>query len=179
MVTLATLEPLMKKFFNSRAEALYISLCRILGVLETDHVLGYLVMMMAQILQYGLTSIFYFATYLAKKIYHNLIRIAKGELDKPFYWYSIFIYTCLYKSSVVIGQEMKLIKESKGVEMPIQLWNADITSKALGASYVHFDKKFASKLRGLVVQDNPKIPPLLLQLIRLKEYPIGLLVSNN
>ena len=67
MVTLATLEPLMKKFFNIRAQALYISLCRILGVLETDHVLGYLVMMMAQILQYGLISIFNFATYLLRK----------------------------------------------------------------------------------------------------------------
>ena len=85
MVTSATPEPLMKKFFNSRAQALYISLCRILGVVETDHVLGYLVMTMAQILQYGLTFIFYFATYLAKKIHHDLIRIAKGELDKPFY----------------------------------------------------------------------------------------------
>ena len=63
--------------------------------------------------------------------------------------------------------------------MPIQLWNADITSEALGASYVHFDKFFASKLRGLLVQDNPRIPPLLIQLIRPKEYPIGLLVSHN
>ena len=87
LVTLAIPKPLMKKFFNSRAQALYISLCRILGVLETDHVPGYLVMMMAQILQYGLTSIFYFTTYLGEQIYPNLIRIAKGELDKCFYWY--------------------------------------------------------------------------------------------
>ena len=50
LVTSATPEPLMKKFFNPKAQALYISLCRILGVLETNHVLGYLIMMMAQIL---------------------------------------------------------------------------------------------------------------------------------
>ena len=85
MVTSATLEPLMNKFFNSRAHALYISLCRILGVLETGHVLGYIVVMMAQILQYRMTSIFDFATYLAEQIHHVLIRIAKGELDKHFY----------------------------------------------------------------------------------------------
>ena len=151
LVTSATLEPLKKKFFNPRAQALYISLCKILGVVETDHVPGYLVMMMAQILQYGLTSIFYFATYLAEQIHHGLIRIAKGELDKPFYWYSILMYICLYKGSAVLGRDMKLVKESYEVVMPIQLWNADITSEALGASYVHFDKFFASKLRGLLV----------------------------
>ena len=85
LVTSATRKPLMKKFFNSKAQALYISLCKILGVVDTDHVPGYLVMMMAQILQYGLTFIFYFSTYLAKQIHQGLIRIAKGELDKPFY----------------------------------------------------------------------------------------------
>ena len=76
-------------------------------------------MMMAQILQYGLTSIFDFATYLAKQIHHDLIRIAKGELDKPFYCYSILMYICLYKGLAIIGREMKLIKELEGVEMPI------------------------------------------------------------
>ena len=43
LVTSATPEPLMKKFFNVRAQALFFSLCRILGVLETDHVPRYLV----------------------------------------------------------------------------------------------------------------------------------------
>ena len=141
--------------------------------------LGYLVMMMAQILQYGLTFIFDFSTYLTEQIHHCLIRIAKGELDKPFYWYSILMYICLYKGSVVLGRDMKLVKESDGVAMLIQLWNADITSEASGASYVHFDKFFASKLRGLLVQNNLRIPLLLLQLIRPKEYPTGLLVSHN
>ena len=69
--------------------------------------------------QYGLTFIFDFATYLAEQIHHGLVRIAKGELDKPFCWYSILMYICLYKGSTVIGREMKLIKELEGVEMPI------------------------------------------------------------
>ena len=88
-----------------------------LGVLETNYVPGYLVIMMAQILQYRMTSIFYFATYLAKQIHHGLIRIAKGELDKPFYWYSILMYICLYKGLAIIGRDMKLIKESEGCGM--------------------------------------------------------------
>ena len=83
-------------------------------------------------------------------------------MDKPFYWYSIFKYICLYMGSVVPGRDMKLMKESKGVKMPVQLWNVDVTFKVSGASYVHFDKFFASKLRALLVQDFPRIATLLL-----------------
>ena len=50
LVTSATPKPLMKKYFNPRAQALYLSLCRVLGVVEIDHVPRYLVYMMAQIL---------------------------------------------------------------------------------------------------------------------------------
>ena len=80
MVTSTTPKPLMKKIFNPRAQALYLSLCRILGVLEIDHVPRFLVIMMEQIFQYEMTSIFYFGTYLAEQIHYGLIRIAKGEL---------------------------------------------------------------------------------------------------
>ena len=162
MVTSTTPEPLTKKFFNPRAQALYFSLYRVLGVVETNHVFGYLVFMMAQILQYGMTSIFDFAMYLAKQIHYDLIRIAKGEMDKPFYWYSILMYIHLYKGSLAIGRDMNLMRESKGAKMPIQLWNTDITFEASGASYVHFDMFFASRLRGLLVQDFSMIPTLLL-----------------
>ena len=64
---------------------LYFSLCRVLGVVEIDHLPRCFVFMMAQILQYGMTSIFYFSTYLAEKIHIGLIRIAKGEIDRPIY----------------------------------------------------------------------------------------------
>ena len=82
-------------------------------------------------------------------------------MDKPFYWYSILMYICLYKGSTLIGKDMKLIKESEWVKMLVQLWNADVTFEASGASYVCFDKFFASKLRALIVQDCPRIPTLL------------------
>ena len=74
---------------------------------------------------------------------------------------------------------MKLIKESKVAKMLVQLWNVDITSEASGASYVYFDKVFASLLMELLVQVFPRVPTLLLQLIRPKEYHFGLLVSYN
>ena len=109
----------------------------------------------------------------------GLIRIAKGELDKPFYWYSILVYICLYKGSTVIGRDMKLMKESKGVKMLMQLWNIDVTFEASGESYVRFDKFLTVKLRALLVQDCPQIPTILLQFLRPKEYPLGLKVSHN
>ena len=104
----------MKKYFNPRAQALYLSLCMVLGIEETNHVHGYLIFMMAQIFQYEMTSIFYFATYLADQINNGLVNIAKGEMDMPFYWYSIFMCICLSKGSTFIGKDMKLIMESKG-----------------------------------------------------------------
>ena len=50
LVTSTTPKTLMRKYFNASAQALYLSLCRFLGVVEIDHVPGYLVYMMAQIL---------------------------------------------------------------------------------------------------------------------------------
>ena len=49
LVKSSNLELLMKKFFNPGAQALYFSLCRVLGIEETKHVPGCLVFMMAQI----------------------------------------------------------------------------------------------------------------------------------
>ena len=141
----------MKKLFNPRAQDLYFSIWWILCVMEPNRVPRYLVIMMAQIFQYGMTSIFDFSTYLAEQIHYGLIRIAKGELDKPFYWYSILMYICLYKGSTMIGRDMKLMKELEEVKMPVKLWNVDVTFEVSGASYVHFDKFCAAKLRALLV----------------------------
>ena len=79
----------------------------------------------------------------------------------------------------VIGRDIKLMKVLEGVNMPMQLWNVDVTFEASRASYVHFDNFFASKLRALLVQDYPRIHTLLLQLLRPKEYPTRLIVSHN
>lgn len=97
LVTSATPKPLMRKRFNLRAQALHSSLCQVLDVDEMEKIPGYMILMMAQILQYGLTSIFDFATYLSKEIQKAFICIAQGEFDKPFGWYSFFMHICLFK----------------------------------------------------------------------------------
>ena len=58
------------------------------------------------------------------------------------------------------------------------MWNADVTFEASWDNYVGFDKFFSSKLRALLVQDCPRIP-ILLQLLRPKEYPTRLIVRHN
>ena len=85
-----------------------------------------------------MTSIFYFFTFLTKQIHNDLIRIAKGEMDKTFCWYSILMYIFLYKGSALIRNDMKLVKESEGEKMLVQLWNAHITYEASSASFIHF-----------------------------------------
>ena len=62
LVTSSTPKPLMKIFFNPRAQALYFSLYRVLGVEEIEHVPRCLVFMMAQIFQCWMTSIFYYVS---------------------------------------------------------------------------------------------------------------------
>ena len=69
-----------------------------------------------------MTSIFDFVTFLAQDIHNGLIRIAKGVMDKPFFWYSILMYICLYKGSALIEKDMKLTKEYNGDKMLVQLW---------------------------------------------------------
>ena len=87
LVTSSTPEPLLKKFFNSKAQDLFASLCNIFGLYEIDHVFCHFVFMMAQILQYGMISIFDFASFLAEEIHTGLVGIGKGKVDKPFGWY--------------------------------------------------------------------------------------------
>ena len=50
LVTFATPKPLLKNYFNPRAKALYLSLCRIFGVEENEVIPSSFVFTMAQIL---------------------------------------------------------------------------------------------------------------------------------
>ena len=61
-------------------------------------------------------SILDFATYLVEQIHYGLIRIAKGEMDKPFYWYSVLMYICLYKGSTGIRERYELDERIRGSE---------------------------------------------------------------
>lgn len=72
---------------------------------EQDHILSSIVLIIAQILQYGMSSILDFASFLAEEIHNGFIRIekdeethngligiAKAKVDKPFCWYSMLMY---------------------------------------------------------------------------------------
>lgn len=54
-----------------------------------------------------------------------------------------------------------------------------MTWEVTDASFVKFDRYFASRLRLLLVGDSPRIPQSLLELIRPKDHAKGLKVSHN
>ena len=85
VITANTPELLLKRHFNPRAQALYVSLCKIFGMDEAKQILGLIVLIMAQTLQFGMSTILDFATFLAKEIHNGLVGIAQGKVDKPFY----------------------------------------------------------------------------------------------
>ena len=66
VITTSTLEPLLKRHFNTRAQALYVSLCKIFGVDEVEQIPGSIILIMAQTVQFGMSTILDFATFLAR-----------------------------------------------------------------------------------------------------------------
>lgn len=74
---------------------------------------------------------------------------------------------------------MVLNREYEGEALPIQLWTTRMTWDAEEASFVRFDRYFASKLKSLILRDNPKIPKALLDFIWLMDNPASLKVSHN
>ncbi len=54
-----------------------------------------------------------------------------------------------------------------------------MTWKVENASFFRFDRHFASKLRCLMLSDNPKIPKALMHLVRPMDKPHSLKVSHN
>ena len=74
---------------------------------------------------------------------------------------------------------MELEITRDGVRNLIQLWSVDMILEARDASFVKFDRYFASKLKILFRADNPRIPQALLELVRPKDHAQGLLVSHN
>ena len=74
---------------------------------------------------------------------------------------------------------MVLNREQDGEALPVQLWSAYMTGEAKNASFVRFDRHFASKLRCLLFKDNPRIPKALLHLVRPMDKPHNLKFSHN
>ena len=74
---------------------------------------------------------------------------------------------------------MVLNREQEGEALLVQLWSANMTGEAKNASFVRFDRYFASKLRCLLLRNNSRVPKPLESLIRPLENPSGLKVSHN
>lgn len=83
----------------------------------------------------------------------------------------------LYKGVTFFGKEMVLNREYKGEALPMQFWSANMTWDAEEASFVRL--YFASRLRSLLLKDNPRIPKVLLDFIRTMDIPGSLKVSHN
>lgn len=119
IITTSTPEPLLKRHFNTRAQALYVSLCKIFGVDEAEQIPGSIVFIMAQTLQFGMSTILDFATFIAKEIHNGLVGIAKGKVDKPFCGYSMLMYICLHKGHSFFSKGMELEMTKDGEKNPI------------------------------------------------------------
>lgn len=135
--------------------------------------------MMIQITSIGVDVVFDFATYLAEEIHVGLVGIAKEKVEKNFGYYSLLMHMFLFKGVTYFGKEIDLNREQDGEELLVQLWSVDMTWDANNASFVRFDRYFTSKLRCLILSDNPRIPKVLINLIRPMDNPNDLKVSHN
>ena len=91
----------------------------------------------------------------------------------------MLMHMFLFKGVTYFEKEMQLTREHEGEPLPIQLWSADMSWDASEANFVRFDRYFASKLRILLSNDNPRIPKLLLDFIRRMDSPNNLEVYHN
>ena len=179
VITAASREPFKMSLFTSRAVEIYRTLCLVLGEDEQEFMPIGLMYMMIQIASYGVDVIFDFASFLAEEIHSGLVGIAKGNLNRIFGHYSLLMHMFLFKGVTYFGDEMELNREENGEILPVQLWSADMTWDANKASFVRFDRNFASKLRSLILSENPRIPKVLMSLIRPMDNPHNLKVSHN
>ena len=105
-----------------------------------------------------MSSILDFASFLAEEIHNGFVGISKGEVNKPFFWHSLLMHVCLFKGVTFFSKGMELELTRDGEKLLVQLWSVDMTWEARDASFMIFDKYFASRLKLLLRGDNPRIP---------------------
>ena len=66
-----------------------------------EYILGSIVLIMAQTLQFGMSSILDFASFLAKEIHNGLVGISKGKVNRPFCQYTLLMHICLFKGVTI------------------------------------------------------------------------------
>lgn len=122
---------------------------------------------------------FDYASFLIEEIHNGLVGIARGKVENILGHCSLLMHMFLFKGVTYFGKEMKLNREHDWEELPVQLWSADMTWEVEKASFVSFDRLFSSKLRCLLLRDNPRLPKALMSLIRPMDNPSSLKVSHN
>jgi len=86
---------------------------------KQDHILGSFVLIIAQTLQYEMSSILDFSIFLIEEIHNVPIGRAHAKVDKTFYWYLMLMYICLYKGVTFFSKDMKLELEIHGERFPV------------------------------------------------------------
>lgn len=71
------------------------------------------------------------------------------------------------------------IRTFGGEEMPVQLWSMDMSWDRPKASFVRFGNYFASRLRGILTMNPPRIPTQLHDFLRPKERLPLLRIEHN
>lgn len=122
---------------------------------------------------------FDFAPYLIDAIHDGLIGIKNAKVDRPFGWYSLLMHMFLFKGVEFFPNEMDLLKEKDGEEMPIQLWSIILSWDREDTSYLKLDRFFTSRLRILMCPQNPRIPKALLEFLRPKEFAEDIKIVHN
>ena len=74
---------------------------------------------MTHTLQFGMSSILDFATFLFEEIHNGLVGIDQGKVNRPFCWYSLLMHICHYKGVTFFSKEMMLELERDGEKLPI------------------------------------------------------------
>lgn len=164
------MDPFSLNLFTLREKELYWSLCQIFGEDAEVNMPTHYMLMIAQILNPSLAVTFDYAPYITHTIHESLIAIKNGKVNKPFGWYSLLMHLFVFKAGDYFANGMDLVKEKDGEKMPVQLWSTMLSCDREDASYMKFDKCFASKIKILLCSENPRVPITLLEFLGPKEF---------
>lgn len=127
----------------------------------------------------SLAGTFDYASFIVDAIHRGIIGKKNGKVDRPFGWYSLLMHLFLFKGGDYFASGLDLIKEKEGENMPMQLWSTILSWDREDASFLKFDKYFASKIRTLLCSENPRIPKVLLEFVRPKEFAESIKIVHN
>jgi hypothetical protein len=155
------------------------NLCRVFGKDEHNFMPIKFMYMMTQISSFCVNIVFDFVSYIVEEINIGLVGIEKSKKEKAFGHYSLLMHMFLFKGVTYFEKEMVLNEEHEGEALPVQLWSVDMTWDVEKTGLLRFDRYFASRLRCLILRDNPRIPKALMDFIKPMDNPSNLKVSHN